>query len=204
MARANTIDEEICVLLKRLGVVFLNFGFESGNPRVLKMLKQNVTPEQNKNAILLAKKYGFYVFGSLIFGTPSETIKEMKDTIKFIDFAIKNKIDGLWTFVMTPFPSTQVWEIAKQRNKVNKDMDWSLLSHQNLEKPLLLDSDISIEKFRQILFIARKKLNKLRVRQAMKYILADPLNLIKEIINRPKVIYRSFFQIAIQKNKYNI
>ena len=204
MARVNTITEDIYIVLKKMGVVFLNFGFESGNERILKMLKGGtVTIEQNKNAILLGKKYGFRVFGSLIFGSPTETLKDMDDTIKFIDFAVKNKIDGLWTFVMTPFPSTPIWEIAKKRSKVSDNMNWKLLSHQSIDNPLLLDKNIKLDDFKEKIFTARRKLNPLRVKQAVKYILADPLNLIKEIVCRPKVIWQSLLQIVIHKNKYN-
>jgi len=203
MARVNTITDDICIALKKMGVVFLNFGFESGNKRVLKMLKQNVSIEQNKEAILLGKKYGFMVFGSLIFGSPTETLEEMDDTIKFIDFAVKNRIDGLWTFVMTPFPGTPIWDIAKERGKVSEHMNWKLLSHQSIKNPLLLDKNIKLNDFKERIFSARRKLNPLRVKQAVKYILADPFNLVKEIVCRPKVILKSLVQIVIHKNKYN-
>ncbi|MDP6613165.1 MAG: hypothetical protein QF673_04025, partial [Candidatus Hydrothermarchaeota archaeon] len=93
-------------------------------------------------AVILGKKYGFSVVGSLIFGSPGERIDDMRKTLVFIDFFDKNRGDNLWHFVMTPFPGTPIWEIAKERGKVSDDMDWDLLRHQNIDKPLLLDPGV--------------------------------------------------------------
>jgi radical SAM superfamily enzyme YgiQ (UPF0313 family) len=158
MARANTLDEEVCSLLKKLGVSSLNFGFESGNPRILKMLKGGLTLEMNKKAIQLAKKYGFQVYGSLILGSPTETIEEMNDTINFIDYAKAHGVDNLWAFVMTPFPGTEMWEIAKRRGKVSDDMDWSILHLHNSEEALLVDDGMR-EEFRDIWLTVKDKLS---------------------------------------------
>jgi radical SAM superfamily enzyme YgiQ (UPF0313 family) len=158
LARSNTIDEEVCVLLKELGVYELNFGFESGSPRMLAFLKKNsVTLDQHKNAIILARKHGISVTGSIIFASPGEKIEDMEKTLEFIDFCIKNKVSHIWSFTMTPFPGTEIWRIAKERGIVSEDMDWSKLSHFNQEDPPLLDEDIKLEDFKKIWFKNKSK-----------------------------------------------
>lgn len=159
-ARANLMDDEICLLLREMNVRVLNFGFESGSERILKFLKGNtVTVEDNKKAVLLCKKYGFRVQGNILLASPGEKLKDMEESVAFIDFCIKQKIKGyISIFILTPFPGTLVWEIAKQRGKASDDMDWETLRFQNWENPLLLDEDVGYEEFRKIVAKTKKKL----------------------------------------------
>lgn len=159
-ARANLVDENLCKLLKEMNVVYVGFGFESGSDRILKWLKKDdsLSAEKNKKAAKLCKDYGFIVEGSLIFGSPGETIDDMNKTLELIDYFIKIKLDNVWPFILTPYPATEIWEIAKQRGKVkDNEMDWNLLSLNGTE-PILLDETISREQFMQVFLQARKKL----------------------------------------------
>ena len=57
--RSNLVDEDLVVMLERLGVVLLSLGIESGSPRMLEYLKRgSVTVEQNREAIRLANQAG--------------------------------------------------------------------------------------------------------------------------------------------------
>jgi radical SAM superfamily enzyme YgiQ (UPF0313 family) len=53
----------------------------------------------NKKAILLAEKYGFYVNGSLVYGSPSETIEDMKKTNDFIEL-INSSLNFFFLFLI--------------------------------------------------------------------------------------------------------
>lgn len=148
--RANLVDDELCEILKEMNVAIASFGFESGSDRVLRYLKAgSVSVEQNKNAIKMCRKHGLKVVGSLIFGSPGETVEDMERTIEFIDFTKQAGADRIWSFVMTPFPGTQIWEVAKSRGKVSEDMDFSMLSHQAVDNPLCLDEDIDKESLKK-------------------------------------------------------
>jgi len=151
-ARTNTINEEMCKILKKIGVVSLNFGFESGNERMLKWLKrESVSVKDNKKAVKISTKYGFSVIGSLIFGSPGETIGEMRDTLKFIEWMYKNHVESVWFFVATPYPKTEFWEIAKKRGLVFDNMNWGKLSLINFKNPILLDENIDKKEFNKII-----------------------------------------------------
>ncbi len=203
--RANLMDDEICKLMKDLGVSTINFGFESGSENMLHYLKGgSVTVEDNRRAVILGKKYGFSVVGSLIFGSPGETINDMKKTLEFIDFFDKNGGDNLWHFVMTPFPGTPIWEIAKERGKVTDEMNWHLLRHQNIDKPLLLDSEIEFEEFEEILDKADDRIYKLRATRGgwiIKKVLKDPVRLLKRVKQEPaKAAKTLLYLIKRQRN----
>src|SRR3989344_106130 len=199
--RANLVDDELCVLLKEMGVVRVCFGFESGSDRYLKYLKAgSVTLDDIHKAILTCKKHGLFIGGSLIFGGPGGKLGDMKDTLKLIDFMIDNGVDNVWSFVMTPFPGTEIWEIAKKRGKVNDfQMDWSLLSHQNMNNPTLLDDNISIDDFKSVFIQSRIKQQHFRWKKIKYDIVHNPFSILKGIFKKPEILYGLLFKKPIKE-----
>lgn len=123
LARVNLVDDQICILLKKMNITHMTCGFESGSPKILKYLK-GLNVEQNAKAIELFKKYGFIVGGTFMIGIPNETISDMNMTLNFLRM---NDFSAGDTYVMVPYPGTAIWEYAKSRNLVNDNMDWDLL-----------------------------------------------------------------------------
>ena len=191
--RVNLIDDEICELLVRMNCNLVLFGFESGSEKMLKYLKGNVTVEQNRNAIRTCVKYGMKVQGSVIFGSPTETVEDMQKTLEFLDFAYNNGADRIWSFVMTPFPATKIWEIAKERGKVSDDMDWKLLSHEAIDNPLLLDPAIDIEDFKKIFFEGRRRLNRFKWNKIFSFLKSDPISTVTYFLSNPFKYTRLLF-----------
>jgi radical SAM superfamily enzyme YgiQ (UPF0313 family) len=126
--RANTVTEDIVSGLKRMGVVSVGMGLESGNQRVLTWLKgAGITVEQNRRAVALLQNNGIMANASFVIGAPDETETEIQDTLKFIKSVGLGLFD---VYVLTPFPGTPVWDLAKSRGLVSEgaDMDWSSLN----------------------------------------------------------------------------
>ena len=197
-ARVNLIDDEICSLMKELNVIYVGFGFESGSDKMLKYLKndESLSAEKNRKAAKLCKDYGFMVNGSLIFGSPNETIEDMQKSLELIDYFVKINVDNIWTFIMTPFPSTKMWEIAKERKKVDDyNMDWNLLSHQNIDNPLMLDDSINKEKFKEIFLEGRKKLKYFKWQKIKRDLRQGNIGLmIKNVLKNPKLLFNMVFK----------
>ncbi|MFA5887105.1 MAG: radical SAM protein [Candidatus Nanoarchaeia archaeon] len=195
-ARVNLVDDDLCRLLKEMNVVLVGFGFESGSDRMLKWLKKDnsLSAEKNRKAAKMCKDYGLMVEGYLLFGSPGETIDDMNQTVDLIDYFIKIKLDNLGLFVLTPFPATEIWEIAKQRGKVNDcKMDWALLSLTR-DEPLLLDDSISKEQFMQVFLKARKKLRYFIWKKIMRDLKnGNMLLMIKTAIKNPKRLTNLLF-----------
>lgn len=193
--RANLVDEELCRILRDCSVKIALFGFESGNDRVLEFLKGgSVTVRQNLDAIKTCVDAGLLVQGSVIFGSPTETLAEMEDTNKFLLNAIKLGADRIWSFVMTPFPSTGIWQIAKDRGKVTEDerMDWGLLSHQNADTPLLLDNRIAGDEFKSVFYKSRRILNRMKYNKIKRFLLRNPVQSLAYIPGNYKRLLDSF------------
>ena len=179
--RPNLITDRLCKVLKEMHVTTGIFGFESGSDKVLGYLKRNtVTVEDNKKAILMFKKHKIGVQGSVVFGSPGETLEDMYETLDFIDFCYKNKVERLWAFVLTPFPGTELWQ--------NKWSDWDALACQNSDSPLLLDKSIDIKDFQKVFNKAQDKIKKFRFRKVGMFIKNSPWDSFKYSLKAPKQI----------------
>jgi len=178
-ARIDTIDEEMCQILQSLNVKTLVFGFESGSDRILKYIKNDnqLSVKMSERAVLLCKKYKLNVYGCLMFGIPGEKIEDLKKTIEFIDFCEKNKVARLWAQILIPLPSTEMWEVAEQRGKINEDIFELIPDVYQKEKPLLLDSDVPIEEFIKYYNLAKKKCRRFFYKTFLKTIINNPLSI---------------------------
>jgi len=185
--RANLVTDKLCQAMKKIKIKVVNFGFESGSDRILKYLKAgSVNVDMNKRAVIMCKKYGFSVYGSLMYGSPTETLEDMKKTNEFIDFCIKNNANYIWSFVTTPFPSTPFWDIALERGKVSNDMNFDLLTHHSIDNPLLLDPEIDKQEFKKIFLEGRKKLVKLKIKLIKDFARKNLLSTIVMFAKEPK------------------
>ena len=125
--RANLVDDEICRLLKRINVSHVSFGAESGNDRVLKILKgENSSVEQNQAAINLLNKYGIPVACGFVIGCPSETESELQDTFDFVlrNTAEKKIVVGIINILM-PLPGTKMWDYGINNGIIETPYDWN-------------------------------------------------------------------------------
>ncbi len=187
MFKADLVDDEMCILLKKLGVKALNFGFESGSQKILSYLKKDkLRVDQIKNAIRICKKHNMKVFGSLMFGSPGETIDDMQETLNLINFMKKEKVDGVWAFITSPFPGTELWKYGLEKGLINNNFDFDYSSHYNTQKPIFLEKGISLEKFNSIYDKALSELRsfsrdtwKNRIKRAV----IDPMGFIKKVYN---------------------
>jgi len=125
-ARANTIVQDVIEQLKRMNVVSVGMGLESGNPRVLHYLKgRSVTVEDNFKAVELLHSAGIMANASFVIGSPDETKDEMLDTYNFIR---RSKLSFVDIYVLTPYPGTPIWEYALSKGFVSNEMDWGRLN----------------------------------------------------------------------------
>jgi len=111
-AHVTTIDEELVAVMKKAGLIQLDFGVESGSERVLKALKKNSSPQAIRRAFNIAKKAGVRTMASFMFGNPQESEEDIQAT-----FALAREIrpNFVSAFFLTPFPGTELMEMAKEK-----------------------------------------------------------------------------------------
>jgi len=157
--RANLITDDLLKLLKRMGTVEIALGLESMSPRILSILKDKVTVQDNINAIDLIYKSELKIGGLFIIGTPSETIDDLDTTFNYIN-QNRHKFGGMQICVTTPLPNTKLWDICVEKHLIDKDiskLDWHKLnvSVANAEINVYV-GDFDIDQFNSILWKFRK------------------------------------------------
>src|SRR3989344_2280410 len=113
--RADKIDEELIILMKKAGFYLLAFGIESGNKEILKIINKGETLEQIEEAIRLCKKYKILTEGFFILGNLGETKETMQDTI---NFAKKLDLDIAQFQVFIPFPGSKFYNEIKKNGEI--------------------------------------------------------------------------------------
>lgn len=81
--RIDTVDNEMLQAFKQAGCYQLSFGIESGSKDVLDSLEKPVDRAGIVEKIAMVKSYGIETRGFFIMGSPADTEKSIKETIRF-------------------------------------------------------------------------------------------------------------------------
>jgi radical SAM superfamily enzyme YgiQ (UPF0313 family) len=141
--RADTITEELLLLMKKAGLVRLSFGIESGNPEVLKIIQKGVTVEEIKSGYKIVKKLGIETRGSVIIGHPTETKKTVWETIKFLRNL--KELDHPYINIAMPYPGTKLREMAEKGEGGLKLIDKSYISLRRYDSAVMEVNDLKRE-----------------------------------------------------------
>ena len=87
-------------------------GFESGNQRILNLLRKGTTPERNRQAAQICRKNGLVVWANYMLGMPTETREEVMDTVRMI-----REIDPDYysPAFFTPHPGTDLYDYCLEQ-----------------------------------------------------------------------------------------
>jgi radical SAM superfamily enzyme YgiQ (UPF0313 family) len=116
--RVNSLDDRLLKLMKKAGCESIYVGLESGVLRIQKLIKKNISNHEVNEGIRKIRANGIKVVGSFIFGIPSETKEEMKQTV---DYALSLPLDGVSFFIFTPYPNTELRNLAFEYGKVSSN-----------------------------------------------------------------------------------
>ena len=76
-------DLDFCRALKKSGCVMLQLGVESGDPGVLEKLGKGIDLKVASRVLKNLRKAGIAAYVYLLFGTPAESEKEARETLRF-------------------------------------------------------------------------------------------------------------------------
>ncbi len=157
LARANTFDEETAQLLKKLNILELTFGFESGSQRMLNYLKgKHIKLKDSIRAINLCKKYKISCYGLFMIGSPTEKIEDLEKTYNFI----KKYCPNFTIYQTIALPGTRVWDYAIKNKIIKKDYyEHKQKDFIDVDTKYLLSKDIPPETFKKYF----KKINSLEI-----------------------------------------
>ena len=123
--RMKPLSKEMIGYLEKAGFKEVLLGLESGDEGILKKCHKGITQKDVINAFTLFSKSSITVRIFLIVGLPGETFETIKETARLV-----KKIQRIKYFPMiddfnllTIYPGTEVYEIAKQKKFID-DSYW--------------------------------------------------------------------------------
>ncbi len=106
--RANGIQRDLLVLMKRAGCVRVQVGVEQSTDEALRILQKDVTVSEIRRAFRLCRDVGINTVAYFMIGTPAERTR--RDVLRTIDFSIELDPDFVMYNILTPFPGTRLFE----------------------------------------------------------------------------------------------
>ena len=110
-AQANLVDEELLSLMQQAGFVRVSFGIETGSPRILKLIRKEVSHEDIRRVYRLAGKLGLEATCSAMMGHPGETEADVWETVRFIRSIPEIEYSPL--SIAVPYPGTELYQMAQ-------------------------------------------------------------------------------------------
>jgi anaerobic magnesium-protoporphyrin IX monomethyl ester cyclase len=155
-ARVDIFDRETAAALKEAGCVFLNFGFESSDQKVLDLMKKNTTVEENIAAAEIARDAGIGMGLNFLWGNKGDTKDSLQSNIKLIKRF--NQYDQLRTMhPPIPFPGSELYCESIERGLLGGPEDF-FNKFKNSDLLTVNFTDLPDEEFYKLLFDANKEL----------------------------------------------
>lgn len=190
--RGDTINLKTLKLMKKAGCNHIYLGLESGSPKIQKMIKKNIDNSKIKTAVKLARKAGIETTVYFMAGFPEETEEDLMQSVN----AMKDiKPDhAIWS-ILTPYPGTEIWDLAQKQGLVSLDTDWTRFFHHSSRN---FFNTISKESWEKMLKIIENEQNKLNGRMTFikfKKKIHMNINLAKIAIRNPGKVFKQFKKI---------
>ncbi|MDP8261798.1 MAG: radical SAM protein [Candidatus Ancaeobacter aquaticus] len=114
-SRGDNTDYKLMEELYRTGFKNVFFGLETASEEIMKTIKKGETVAQCIDAVNMAKKIGFHVSATFIYGLPGDTHKDRMDCVRLCKDL---KLDLVRFNNATPYPGTELYDIAKNTKRL--------------------------------------------------------------------------------------
>ena len=89
---------------------------ETSSEKIMKIIKKDETVAQCVDAVKMAKKIGYHVSATFIYGFPEETREDRMNCVKM---SRELGLDMVRYNNATPYPGTELYEIAVREGRLN-------------------------------------------------------------------------------------
>jgi radical SAM superfamily enzyme YgiQ (UPF0313 family) len=123
LGRADRVDRELLVLMKRAGCWHISFGIESGDAAILRSVNKNLNLEQISSASSACRTAGLRTKGFFMVGFPDESESSINATVDLVKVL---PLDDISVMHLTPFPGSELarnLEITGNSNRNWKSMN---------------------------------------------------------------------------------
>src|SRR2546422_4993521 len=165
--RTETVDDpELLQLMRESNCFNVYVGFESINPRTLKLFQKKQDVAKIERAIERFHAYGISIHGMFVVGSDEDDLETIDATA---DFALKHDIDSIQFMILTPIPGSPDYDtIYAQGEKYVISRNWQFYDgHHVVHQPrrispyeLQMGAIKAMEKFYSWRGIAQKLLKR--------------------------------------------
>jgi radical SAM superfamily enzyme YgiQ (UPF0313 family) len=137
-SRVDQTDMELMKLMKKSGLVQLDFGVESGSEKILKVLGKGGAGDRKSQimqSFKLCKELDIRTLATFIIGSPEETKADIDES-----FQVAKDIDADYTafYFLTPYPGTKIYDTAIEKGWLDPNIPFSeIWAHRQPELPLM-------------------------------------------------------------------
>lgn len=118
--RATDVNEKFIKKLKAAGCREIFFGVESGSDRIRNEVIGKAVPEKKiHEAVAFCRKYGIQSNMYLMLGFPTETWKDLEDTI---NIGVKSKVDFVGLHITQIIPGSKLYDLAIKEGKMSPNL----------------------------------------------------------------------------------
>ncbi|MGW8178898.1 MAG: B12-binding domain-containing radical SAM protein, partial [bacterium] len=103
--RLERLDQELIQKLAAAGTHHMCIAIESASPRIQKVMRKNLKLHQVKDVVRWCKENGIETLGFFMMGFPTESIEEIKMTIRF---ACETQLDEALFSIVVPYAGTEM------------------------------------------------------------------------------------------------
>lgn len=157
--RLNYATPEILKLMKTAGCVFINYGIESMDEKILRIMNKALTVKQIETGVENTLKAGISPGLNIIFGN----IKETKEALeKGVEFLLKYDDHFQMRTIrpVTPYPGSPLYYHAINKGLLKDAEDFYENKHINSDLLAINFTDLNDEEFHRALYEANKTLLK--------------------------------------------
>lgn len=111
----NMVRPEDLRRMRAAGCVAINFGIESGDYNILRVIQKGQRPEHVKAAVRAAKEAGMVTIVNFMFGFPEEGVEELGRTLALMEELAPDTDYFNNRGVLMPFPGTAIYDAHHER-----------------------------------------------------------------------------------------
>lgn len=157
--KLNFATPEVLRVMKKAGCVFINYGIESMDDNMLKVMNKNLTTDQIIKGIEATLAEGISPGFNIIFGNIGETPEILQ---KGVEFLLKYDDHSQLRTIrpVTPYPGCDLYYYAIEKGLLKDCADFYENKHINSDLLSVNFTDLSDDEFHRVLFEANKTLLK--------------------------------------------
>ena len=152
--RTDILTEDVAEALADAGTRMSALALESGSPRIQNLVSKHLNIPRNLDGVAMLAKRRVFTYGFIMFGFPTETEADMQMTV---DVVRQSKLHVVYPWVVTPYPKTELFEVAL-RTKPERMAGINYAGSDYLLYPCVNLSEVSDQVLRSFLFKSNRAL----------------------------------------------